>query len=111
MGNSADFTIQVGEYRSRPYFISIRADPDFENTTDFAVSLYYNDRYTEGTVEIARIDTAHGFTHIDREYHREQPTDPIFDDLPNEQAVWKAQTHLDENWRDYAKRYERNHDE
>lgn len=95
------FRQDLGEYDGRPYFLSIRARPDLDAPEEFAVVCYYNDPRTEERVEIARIDTAHGYTHFDRLYRRDQPKERV------EMGLWEAVSVLRDNWRQYAESFER----
>lgn len=98
-------TYFLGEREDRPYFLVVRATPHFEQAEEFAVVVYYNDPMSEQRVEIARIDTAHGFTRFDKLYRRDRPKEPL--DL----EFWAAVDLLDSNWRRYADRYDDVHNE
>ena len=54
----------------------------------------------EREIQIARIDTAHGHTHFDRLYRRDEPKERLDVD------VWEAVALLHANWRTYAERSE-----
>lgn len=96
-------TTRLGIYRRRRYQLAIRAVPNFDTVEEFSVVVYYRaDQFGE-TVQIARIDTNHGFAHFDRLYHREQPKDPLDAD------VWEAAALLERNWRRYGASYDRVH--
>lgn len=97
---AASLEEKVGEYRGRNYFVLVRATPDFNTPEDFAVVLYYESDPGEN-VQIARIDTEHGYTHFDRLYKRGGPKDPVDMDL------WEAWSHLESNWRTYAESHDR----
>jgi hypothetical protein len=97
------FEFELGEYDGRVYLFSARSQPDFDTPEEFAVTLYYNDSETASNVEIARIDTAHSHTHLDKLYHRDEPKEPLDDDF------WDAIERLEDNWRTYAASYERTH--
>ncbi|MDF9744754.1 hypothetical protein NDI89_04060 [Natrinema sp. S1CR25-10] len=75
------------------------ASPSLDDVEAFAVTVYYS-LSTRENVEIARVDTAHGFTHFDRLYRRDQPKEPV------EWDWQKAEEELRENWRRYAKSYD-----
>lgn len=66
---------------------------------DSVVTVYYRDEERDENVEIARVDTAHGFTHFDRLYRRDKPKDRV------EWDFWEAMDHLDRNWRTYAEAF------
>lgn len=102
---SKELTYLLGRWNGRPYFLVLRATPHFEEVCSFAVVVYYNDPLSEKQVEIARIDTAHGFTHFDKLYRRDRPKDPV------EFGPWEAVEHFDANWRRYADRYDDAHAE
>lgn len=90
----------LGQYQSRTYILrgedsSPHAPPD-----DFVVTVYYRDEERDENVEIARVDTAHGFTHFDRLYRRDTPKERV------EWDFWDAMDHLDRNWRTYAETFE-----
>lgn len=82
----------------------MRVTPNFDEIESFAVVVYYRIPAEGRTVQIARIDTSHGFVHFDRLYRREQPKDPI------EVDVWEAAELLATNWRRYARSHDRSHD-
>ncbi len=90
---------RVGTYRGRPYFVRIRVTPGFNTPEEFAVVCYYESRMGEN-VQIARIDTEHGYTHFDRLYRRDEPKEPV------EMDFWEAWTRMRNNWRTYAKSHE-----
>ena len=98
-----ELTYLLGERDGRPYFLLVRATPHFEQVEEFAVVVYYNDPTTERRVQIARIDTSHGYTHFDRLYRRNRPKDAVNLEL------WDAVDLLDSNWRRYAEQYEDAH--
>lgn len=91
---------RVGTYRDRPYFVHIRVTPGFDDPAAFAVVCYYESTSNEN-VQIARIDTEHGYTHFDRLYRRDEPKEAVDMDF------WEAWTHVRENWRTYAESHER----
>lgn len=99
----ADSTFEylLGEYDGRPYFLAARARPSLEEPDEFAVTVYYNDPTTETSVTVARIDTAHGYTHFDRLYRRDEPKHPEDDDF------WEAIERLESDWRTFAEGHER----
>lgn len=95
------FRQELGTYDGRPYFLSVRADPDFDDPEEFAVVCYYDDPETEEQVQVARIDTAHGYVHFDRLYRRGRPKDRV--DL----GLWEAVATMRRNWRQYAESFDR----
>jgi hypothetical protein len=99
----ATFEFELGEHGGRVYFLAARARPDFDTPEEFAVTVYYNDAETESNVEIARIDTAHGDTHFDRLYRRDEPKESVDVDF------WDAIERLEDDWRTYAAGYEQTH--
>lgn len=98
-------TWELGTYGERTYQLTIRVVPNFDLVEEFSVVLHYLDAPSDSSVQIARIDTSHGYVHFDRLYHREQPKDSIDVD------VWEAAELLKSNWRRYARAYERVHGE
>lgn len=94
-------TSELGVVRGKPYYLTVRATPNFDRVRDFAVVLYYTPADDPETkIQIARIDTTHGYTHFDRLYRRDQPKERIDVD------IWQASTLLEDNWRTYAERYD-----
>lgn len=71
---------------------------------DFAVATHYNDPEADREVQVARIDTSHGYVHFDKLFREEQPKTLLDID-----AYWEAEELLRDDWRRYAKRYETNH--
>lgn len=103
---TAEFTQQLTPpYRGRHYFIHGEPKTPGADPEEFAVTVYYKDSSTEETVEIARVDTAHGFTHFDQLYRKGQPKKEV------EWGYWKAVEKLLENWRTYAQNYDDAHGE
>lgn len=95
------FTDELGGYRNRRYFLRVRVEPDFDAPEDFAVVVFYRVPERDETVEIARVDTAHGYTHFDRLYRRDEPKERV------DWGLWEAVRRLRENWRTYAESFER----
>jgi hypothetical protein len=100
----ATFEYQLGEYEGRAYFLVARARPDFDDPAEFGITVGYNDPTTDESVQIARIDTAHGYTHFDGLYRRDEPKEEIDLDF------WEAIEYLEENWRTYASSYAQRRD-
>lgn len=98
MTESRSYTL--GEYGGRDYILALRADPGFNELEEFAVTVYFRDELSDANIQIARIDTADGFTHFDRLYRRDEQKDPV--DL----GLWEAVEKLSENWRTYAQSFE-----
>ena len=97
-----EYTEPLGHYQGYPYFLTVRAKPSFDQPREFAVVVQYDDPETESNPEVARIDTAHGYTHFDKLYRRDQPKEPLDVDL------WDAIGRLENNWRRYAESYDSN---
>jgi hypothetical protein len=91
---------RLGRYRDRPYFLSVRAEPGLNDPEEFAFVVHY-ERPEGERVQVARIDTEHGYTHFDRLYRRDQAKDPIDMDF------WEVWDYMEANWRTYAQSYER----
>lgn len=81
----------------------MRVTPSFDDIESFAVVVYYRIPAEGRTVQIARIDTSHGFVHFDRLYRRDRPKESIDVD------VWEAADLLASNWRQYAQCHDRAH--
>ena len=96
-------TYDLGEYRGRQYLLRGRADPADEQPDDFSVTVYYKDASQDEHVEIARVDTAHEYTHFDQLYRRDEPKEDV------DWGYWEAVKKLMENWRTYAKNYDSAH--
>ncbi len=90
-------------YQGRRYFIRGEPKSPGQDPDDFAVMIYYKDASTEEEVQIARVDTAHGYTHFDKLYRRDQPKEAV------DWGYWEAISELMENWRVYAESYENAH--
>lgn len=102
---STSYTLELGTYHGRTYFLTVSVRPSFNDVGDFAVTVYYNaGRDGDENVQIARIDTSHGDVHFDRLYRRDQPKDFSID-----MAYFDAEEHLRANWRRYAHSHERAH--
>ena len=91
----------LGTFRDRTYYLTIRVSPNLNHVRDFAAIVHFSEASeSEREIQIARIDTAHGHTHFDRLYRRDQPKERI------EVDVWEAAALLEENWRTYAERFD-----
>ena len=93
-------SFDLGQFRGREYFLLYRATPSVNDPESFAVTVFYRDVQREENVEIVRVDTGHGYTHIDRLYRRNEPKDRVDWDL------WEACTRLKRNWRTYARSFD-----
>lgn len=93
----------LGEFRGRTYYLQVRATPSFNEVQTFAATVFYRDPAEDRAVEIARIDTSHGYVHFDRLYRRDRPKDPVDVD------IWEATERLQTNWRRYARSHDRAH--
>jgi len=98
-----EFSQELGTHRGRRYFLRGRADPTDKQPDDFSVTVYYKDASRNEHIEVARVDTAHGYTHFDKLYRRDQPKDAV------DWTYWEAVTELMENWRTYAQNYDSAH--
>ena len=96
-----EYSELLGDYDGRPYFLTVRATPNFDRPQEFAVVVHYRDPEADSDVEIARIDTAHGYTHFDKLYRRDEPKEPL------DVTLWEAVARLKDTWRRYAASYER----
>ena len=90
----------LGTYRQRTYLLRLRADPDFEDVADFAVTIYYKNAQKQKKVQIARVDTTHGYTHFDRLYRRDEPKDPV------DWGLWETVERFKSKWRTWAESHE-----
>lgn len=99
---SRQFTEELGEYRGRLYHLNASCEPGWNNPEEFAVVIYYRDPDEREKKQIARVDTAHGHTHIDKLWRLDEPSEPVDWD------VWEAVRQLKQSWRRYAERYEKN---
>ena len=95
----------LGAFRGRTYYLTVRVSPNFNRVRDFAAVVHFSVAgESERKIQIARIDTTHGYTHFDRLYRRDQPKERLDVD------VWEAITLLHANWRTYAERFDEVHD-
>ena len=91
----------LGEYLGRTYFLTVSGEPTINEVEDFAVAIHYNDSVADRKVQVARIDTSHGYVHFDELFREERPKTPLDID-----AYREAEELLREDWRRYARRYE-----
>jgi hypothetical protein len=91
----------LGTYKQHRYFLRLRADPNFENIDDFAVTIYYKDAQKEERIQIARVDTSHGYTHFDRLYRRDEPKDTV------DWGLWETVEQFNSEWRTWAESHDR----
>lgn len=97
-----EYTYPLDSFRGQKFHITVRLDPNAHDVQDFSVNIHYtNDAGQE--VEIVRIDTSHGHTHMDR-LHRSPP-----DKVPKDLVWHEAEALLKDNWRKYVKRYDDTH--
>lgn len=90
----------LGTYLGRTYYLTIRVSPILSRVRDFAAVVHYSSPDDPGRdIQIARIDTTHGYSHFDRLYRRDQPKERLDVD------VWEAAALLEENWRTYARSF------
>jgi len=95
----------LGVFRGRTYYLTIRVSPNFDRIRDFAAVVHFSVAgEPERQIQIARIDTSHGYTHFDRLYRRDQPKERLDVD------VWEAVALLHANWRTYAERFDDTHE-
>jgi predicted transcriptional regulator len=73
---ATDYTYPLGEYRGQKNHIHVHAEPDLNAIEEFLVTVCYNTPPDE-SIEIVRIDTAHGFTHFDKLYRRGTPKEEV----------------------------------
>lgn len=99
------YAYKLGAYAGREYSLSVSGAPDINDVEEFAVTAHYYDLAADETVEIARIDTAHGSTHFDELFRRDQPKVELDADYLD------AEKRLRENWRRYARSYDRSYGE
>lgn len=97
-------TRELGKYKDRLYHLGRRAEPTEQQPDDFAVLIYYRDPVREEREVIARVDNAHGFTHFDRLYRRDQPKDRV------DWTYWEAVEKFFKDWRTYARSYDQAHE-
>jgi hypothetical protein len=90
-------------YRGRLYFLHGWAEPSEQQPDEFSVNIHYKDAEAEETIQVARVDTSHGYTHFDQLYRRDQPKKEV------DWGYWEAFEKLSENWRTYAENYEKAH--
>ena len=93
---------RLGPYRDEVYYLYLRAEPGLNDPEEFA-AVVFRDTADGENVQIARIDTEHGYTHFDKLYRRDQPKEKV------EWGYWEAVEKLMENWRTYAENYEQAH--
>lgn len=98
------YTNLLGTHQDHDYYLTVAGEPSINDIHAFAVIIHYDDSRTRETVEIARMDTSHGYVHFDRLYRADQPKDPVDMETP-----WEAEEHLREHWRQYADSYANNH--
>ncbi len=93
-----------GKYKDIVVHLGGKVDPGFGCPNEFSVSLFYRDPEKEENIEIARIDSSHGYVHIHRFYRSDPEKENIDIDTWQE-----ALEFLRDKWKIYTKRYYRNH--
>lgn len=102
-----DYERKLGELGGRTYLLFIKVWPSWNDPEEFVAAIVRRqidpDTGESESDQIARIDNrAHGYTHIDRLWTREQGMGEFYG---GGHDAWER---LRENWRKYAQRYERN---
>jgi hypothetical protein len=92
-----ELEFDLGSYQGRPYLLRIRGNPSLQHPDEFAVVLRYKTSVSDDSTVIARVDTAHGYTHFDKLYREDEPKDPV------DWELWDAVEHLTDNWLQYAR--------
>lgn len=100
---SKRFDDELGEFSGETYFLGVRADPGYNNPTDFSVTIYFRDASEQEGVEVAKIDNAHGRTHLHKLYRTKPEKEYVDVD------VWGAMDRLRNKWRLYAEMYQKAH--
>lgn len=98
---TTSITYELGTYSSKIYLLHAEDFSPHASPEEFVVTVYYREDPPGENIEIARVDTAHGVTHFDRLYRRDEPKDPV------DWGFWDAIDHLDRNWKTYAESFER----
>jgi hypothetical protein len=93
-------TYELGTYRGRSYFLHIRGNPSLESPNEFAVVVYYKNGSTGDEIQIVRVDTKHGYVHMDMLYRSGGGRKPF------DGGLWDAVEHFFEKWRQYAESFE-----
>lgn len=96
----ATFEYELGVHAGRTYLLTARATPGFDDSEEFVVVVHFNDPDTDEEVQIARIDTTHGYVHFDRVYRRDEPKDELA------VGFWDAVELLEDDWRTFAREYD-----
>lgn len=100
------FSTQLGTYRERTYYVRGESkDESRKNPGEFAVVVYFRDATSGRNVEVAKVDTAHGYTHLHQFYRRDEPTVEV------DWGFWEAVSKMVDNWQTYAERFERSRDD
>lgn len=87
------FSTQLGTYRERACFIRGESkDGSRKNPSEFAAVVYYRDAASERNVEVAKVDTAHGYTHLHQYYRRDEPIVEL------DWGFWETVSKISENW-------------
>ena len=95
-----EYSYELGSYQGRTYHLRVRESSNSTGGSTFATVVYYRDADARETEVIARVDDAHGYSHFDRLYRRDQQKDRV------DWGPWEAADHFFERWRQYAERYE-----
>ncbi|MDY6774352.1 MAG: hypothetical protein SVS85_04075 [Candidatus Nanohaloarchaea archaeon] len=96
---------RLGTHKGRIYIIRGEAEPSFNDIQSFYITVFYRKTETRENIQIARIDTSHDETHMDRLFE-----DPVEKEPLPSTGFWEAYERLKENWEKYARRYEKNHE-
>ncbi|SDL08549.1 hypothetical protein SAMN04515672_0123 [Natronorubrum texcoconense] len=92
-------SFELSEYAGRPYHLVIRGEPDLTDPDEFAVTVYYNDPERGSSIPVARIDTDHGQSHLDKLFLEDAPKEWMDIDL------WDAVDYLIDHHPEYARKH------
>jgi hypothetical protein len=95
-------TRELGTKYGRQYFAVLRAEPEFSDPDEWAVTVYFKEG--DSGTNVVRIDTYHGGIHVDQLFDPGEPKDYSI----GVNTVWEAAALLEANWEQYAERYREN---
>lgn len=98
-----ELSMELDEFAGRSFFLAIRGEPDLTDPAEFGVTVYYTDPRSDEHVPVARIDTDHGRTHLDKLFLEGEPKEWM------DCTLWEAVEHLSRMHPEYARQYLETH--
>jgi len=98
-------TVEVGKYidpvKNKESIIKIEVMYNKPTENDFVCELGFPHPTKQKDIPLARIDTSHGFLHLDKLWKKEKEKQKLSKDM----NAWDAAKYLQKNWQSYFKKW------